>query len=360
MLDVIAAILLVFLSLIFNKSKFICIVFFIFIYTLAGWNTWNGDYDAYERLYNNSILLADDYEPGYVLINTISNMLGISYQSFLQVFYAFILSVFAYAGIKYSRFPALYSAIYFFIFILEYVFLRNYLTHSLLLLAFIILIKEIRFYKFWFVVLILTTSTIHTTAIVWLIFLFTANVQSKTINIRKYLILFFVLTMSSFFLLSPVLSLLGGTYIEKVNAYLNKAGLTTVFFVHPLIVFLVYNYFRIVLNNGTAPPEIRRWYYLVINVNILSLIYISLYIHIPYFARFLRFLFAFDIIFMLNAFFYINVNRARMNMILTFCLLCLALGVTFYKSTHLLATYPLFKNNALWGDQHYIPEIYYE
>lgn len=360
MLDVLVTVTLISLALIFNKSKLICILLFVFMFTLSGWNTWNGDYDAYERLYNNSILLADEYEPGYVLINTIFNILGIKYQTFLQVIYAFVLFVFAYAAIKYSKYPALYSAFYFIVFILEYVFLRNYLSHTLLLFAFIMVIKEVRFYKIWFVALVIIASTMHSTAIVWLAFLFLIGNNTKILNIKKSLLFFSILALGSFFFLMPVLSVLGGNYAFKIQAYLYKDGLTTVFFIHPVIVLLVYNYFKIVLNKGTAPKEIRKLYCLIINVNIVSLVYLSLYIHIPYFARFLRFLFAFDILFMLSAFHYIKIKRAKINMTLTFCLIIFSLCVLFYKSSHHFATYPLFKNNILWGDQYYVPDLYYE
>lgn len=360
MIDILVAVTLISLALIFKKSKIICILLFVFMFTLSGWNTWNGDYDAYEQLYHNSILLAGEYELGYVLINTIFNILGLEYQTFLQVMYAFVLCIFAYAAVKYSKYPALYSAFYFIIFILEYVFLRNYLSHALLLFAFLMVIKEVRFYKLWFIVLVIIASTMHSTAIVWLIFLFVIGRNTKILNVKRSLLFFSVLVLGSFFLLLPVLSVLGGNYASKIQAYLYEDGLTTVFFVHPLIVLLVYNYFKIVLNKGTAPKEIRKLYYLIINVNIVSLVYLSLYIHIPYFARFLRFLFAFDILFMLNAFNYVAIKRAKINMILTFCLIVFALGVLFYGSTHHFATYPLFKNNAIWGDQHYVPNLYYE
>ena len=360
MLDIIITIVLFSLALIFRRSKLVCVAFFIFMFTLSGWNTWNGDSDAYERIYRNSILLSGELEPGYLLINTTFNILGMQYQTFLQLIYAFVLSLFAYAAIKYSKYPALYSAFYFIIFILEYVFLRNYLSHTLLLLAFIMVIKEVRFYKFWFIVLVTIASTIHTTAIVWFIFLFAIGANTRILNLKRYLLFFSTLTLGSFFVLPPVLALFGGSYASKIQAYLYQDGLTTVFLVHPLIVFLVYNYFKTVLNSGTAPQEIRRLYYLIVNVNIVSLAYLSLYIYIPYFARFLRFLFAFDILFMLSAFYYIKIKRAKINMTLTFCLIIFALCVLFYKSTHDFATYPLFKNNILWGDQQYVPDLYYE
>ena len=360
MFDVLATVILISLALLFNKSKLICILLFVFMFTLSGWNTWNGDYDAYGRLYYSSILLADEYEPGYVFINTVFNVSGMEYQTFLKVIYGSVLFIFAYAAIKYSRYPALYSALYFIIFILEYVFLRNYLSHALLLIAFIMVIKEVRFYKLWFVLLVIIASTIHSTAIVWLLFFFAINQTVKILNPEKSILFFSILTLASYLLFLPVLSILGESYLSKIQAYLYEDGLTTVFFIHPLIVFLVYNYFKIVLNKGVVPQEFKKIYYLVINVNIISLMYLSLYIHIPYFSRFLRFLFAFDILFMLSAFNYVAIKRAKMNMILTFCLIVFALVVLFYGSTHHFATYPLFKNNAIWGDQHYVPNLYYE
>lgn len=360
MLDMYITIILITLALIFKRSKFICVLIFIFMFTLAGWNTWNGDYDAYERLYYNSILMTNEYEPGYILINNVSNMLGIKYQFFLQIIYGFVLSIFAYASIKYSKYPALYSAIYFMIFILEYVFLRNYLSHAILLVAFIVVIKEVRLYKLWFFVLVMIASTMHSTAIIWLLFFFAIKQDEKILNLKKSMLFFSTLAIGSYFFLIPILSVLGGSYSDKIQAYLYEDSLTTVFFIHPLIVFLVYNYFKIVLNREVVPRNFRKIYCLVANVNIISLVYLSLYIHIPYFARFLRFLFAFDILFMISAFYYIKTKRSEMNMTLTLCLIIFALIVMFYGSTHHFATYPLFKNNSLWGDESYVPSIYYE
>ena len=102
MISVLVTIILISLALVFNKSKAICILLFIFMFTLSGWNTWNGDYDAYERFYYSSILMNEEYEPGYILINVIFKKLGIEYQTFLQVIYGSVLFTFAYAAIRAS------------------------------------------------------------------------------------------------------------------------------------------------------------------------------------------------------------------------------------------------------------------
>ena len=51
-IDVIITIVLMALSLIYPKSKYIAILFFLFMWTLWGWNTWNGDYIAYEEVFS--------------------------------------------------------------------------------------------------------------------------------------------------------------------------------------------------------------------------------------------------------------------------------------------------------------------
>ena len=50
-IDILVTIVLSVVSLIFPKSKLVAGLFFLFMWTLWGWNTWNGDYEAYEKIF---------------------------------------------------------------------------------------------------------------------------------------------------------------------------------------------------------------------------------------------------------------------------------------------------------------------
>lgn len=170
--DILITILLIVFSLIFRKSKHLAGLNFLFMWTLWGWNSWNGDYDSYKYRFDNltSIWELGDYEFVYELLNLLFNRIGFDFQSFM-IFFSFVTLFFiAFFCIKYAKFPALFSAMYFIIFIMEFVFIRNYLVHSLLFLALMLVFEEVKHYKLWYLILVFIAGSFHTKPIPCLFF----------------------------------------------------------------------------------------------------------------------------------------------------------------------------------------------
>lgn len=120
-IDIFITILLFVFSLIYPKSKKIAAIFFIFMWLLWGFNTFNGDYVAYEDTF-----LSPDFskspEFGYLLLNVVVGRFTSSYQVFLALMSLCILFVMYRISSKYSPYPALFALIYFLIFLMEFVF----------------------------------------------------------------------------------------------------------------------------------------------------------------------------------------------------------------------------------------------
>jgi hypothetical protein len=358
-IDVVITIILIILSLFFKKSKSLSILNFLFMWSLWGWNSWNGDYDNYQYRFENITTIWDvgDYEIGYDLINILFNSLQVDFQSFLIIFSFITLIIIAVFCLKYSKFPALFSALYFVIFIMEYVFIRNFLVHSILFLAFLLVFEEVKHFKFWYVFLVLLAASFHSTAYIFLVF-FLSFITDEIIDLKKAVFFTLILVLISIFSFEVLIQLLGTSYIDKVDFYSTGGGITTSFYAHFLIVLLTYLYVKVILEHGEEVSSYQqRIFTIFVNVNILSLTFLSVYYHIPYFSRALRFLFAFNILFLLNGFAYVRILKYRLLMFAIFMMIFSAVIVMFLKSTLSLTLYPLYLCNYLWGDEIYVPDF---
>ncbi|EKT3956154.1 EpsG family protein [Flavobacterium psychrophilum] len=358
--DLLITILLIILSLMFRKSKFISLIFFIFMWTLWGWNLWNGDYDAYKSYYDNFNSVGDqDFEIGFQYVNLLFVKIGLNFNDYMKVYSFLVLSVVFWFSLKHSKYPALFSAMYFVLFIIEYVFTRNYLAHNVVIIAIFFVLNEVKNYKYLFFLTVILASLIHVSTIICLIFFFSFNTK-EVINLKKTVIyVSLIIFMSSVIFDYVVLPLLGNRVLDKFNYYGNTGGFSNVFFVHIIIVLIIYKYFDSVLKYVTLDLKLRRIYIIVLNINILSLYFLILYFRVPYFARILRFLFTFDILFMLNAMYYVNSSKIKLNLsVLLIVIYCAVIGM-FLKSTLSLTLFPLYKCNTIWGNENYVP-IYEE
>lgn len=347
MLNILITILLVVFSLIFKKSKFIAIVFFLFMWTLWGWNTWNGDYDAYENIFLLSNLETSSVEFGYSLYNKFLNSIGISFQHFMILSSLIVLSIVAIFTLKFTKYPALYSSIYFVIFIMEYVFIRNYISHALLLTGFMLVVKEVRFAKFFFFCFIILAASIHYSSLFFVIFIL-AIYPSRIIKPKIALPILLLSFFASLFMFNYVLSGLGANYVDKFSYYAHGSGFTTISLAHLLIVMLVIYFFYLVQKDLDLSFQVKKTIITVVNINIVSLLYLLVYYHVPYFGRFIRFLFMFDLGMLLFAFHYVSSFKTRKKMLLIFLSVFIALLILFSGSTLDLTLVPLYKENLIW------------
>lgn len=358
-MDIIVTIVLVLLSFLFKRSKIVALLFFLFMWSLWGWNTWNGDYDAYKAIYQDSITRFNTQgnEIGYVLLNGAFLAMGFEFQGFMIIFSLIVLSIVLFFTLRYSKYPALFSALYFIIFIMEYVFMRNYLVHSIMLLAFFLSFKKVNYHKLFFSLITILSVTIHSTAI--LFFLFIPALKETIVSFKKIALVVTLLLISSIIFFNKILlPLLGPFFAAKFAYYQTGGGISNVFLAHIAIVTLVYYFFtQLLKSSATLSPQMIRMYTIVINVNLLSLFYLCLYFHVPYFSRILRFLFTFDLIFLLSGLHFVKWNLLRIKMFVIGLLIYFAVVVMFLKSTLSLTVYPLYKLNAIWGEESYVPDF---
>lgn len=169
---IIISILLILLSILRPSSKMISSFLFIFMFLLFGWNYWNGDYDAYENLYNNALaeFAIGGYERGYASLMSMFNLMGFDFQHFfIAVALLSLLLLFDFI-IRFSKYPAIFSCIFFcFFFPLDYVILRNFVAFTIVLQGLIFVINQHKYSLCIFSVFVFIASLFHSTAIFYLV-----------------------------------------------------------------------------------------------------------------------------------------------------------------------------------------------
>lgn len=360
-IDYIISLLLVVFAFIFPKSKFIGFLFFVFMWTLWGWNSWNGDYDAYNKYFQDSFYTVNQVsEFGYYYLNKLLKKLGLEFSSYLKIVSFLVLSVIFWFSKKYCKYIALFSAMYFIIFIMEYVFIRNYLSHSLFFICFFLLIEKPKFYLTSVVLISIMATAIHSTSIIMLPILLLIS-KNQILDLKKVLLWVGLgLLLSIFFFKAILLPLFGSDLLYKFDYYQTGGGFSNIFFAHLVLVLLVWYFFNSILKleKGLSEKD-KRIMILIVNFNLLTLGYLCLYYHIPYFSRILRFIFALDFIFLLGTLILIK-PKYLAKFIIIILLIFAAVMVMFFKSTLSLTFHPLFKKNLIWGEEYYVPDFDYE
>lgn len=324
------------------------------MWTLWGWNTWNGDYDAYLSLFEQSSENLGGYERGYTILNSLFLSMGFSFQDFLIVFSFIVLCPILYISVKSANYPALFSAIYFLIFIQEFVFMRNYLANSLFFIALWLAFIQKKKYKYYYWGIILFSSLFHSTSIMFLIFL--PALKGKILNVQYILFYAIIAYGASILIFDLVLPFLGANLIDKYGEYATGGYVTNTSFAHLIIVMAVYKTYKVILKNDFLPTFSKRICTIIVNVNLLSIFYLCLYYHVPYFAsRFLRCLSTIDLLFFAIALFYTCGKWRKMKVTFLFAIFVAYIILSLLADTLPYTIIPLYKCNSLWGDEYYVP-----
>ena len=355
--------LFIVMSVSFPKSKLLTVSIFLFIWILWGWNTWNGDFDAYKLIYDSSInpsLSNVVTEAGFNYFNKIFNLLGFSFEQYMQIISFLVLSIYFIFIIKYCPYPSICAIIIVIIFVMEYVYTRTYIAHSLLLFAFLLSFCKIKYHKLLFVIIILLASLIHRTAFLFLGFYFILD-RNSVLHIPRFLFAVFSAVILSIFLFGNfVIPLLGTDFMNKFSAYETSGGFTMISYAHILIVFLTVYVIKLLIDSEKIDVPTRRILIYVANFNLLSLFYLALYYHVPYFGRFVRLLITIDVIFILYSIrFFIQTDNTLNALKSKFVLFAIMVAVfsMLFKSTLSLTYYPLLKKNSVFGEEYYVPEF---
>lgn len=225
MLIYVLIIFLLFLCYFAPKSKGLSFCFLALCIITWGLNTYNGDYRAYERFYNEIIsfenLIDSPIEAGfYVLCLIGKQILGLSFQQFV-----FFIALITMIGlwiivIHISKYPAMVMGLYFIspFFPCDINQMRNTIAELFIILAMHIMINKGNLKKY--IVLIFIATLFHISSIFYLLFLpywFFTN--------RKQIVIF-VLSVTAFTSAAPrILSAISPRLAHKIGIYMTRFGL---------------------------------------------------------------------------------------------------------------------------------------
>lgn len=277
-ISIVFSILLSLLSLKFGKSKTVAALFFVFMWLLFGWNSWNGDYDAYEKLYNYPISELDTskYEWGYSGLMLLFGQLGFSFQDFF-IFISFVSMMLLFNFlIRYSFLPAFFSVLFFYsYFPLDYVLLRNFVAFVIVLQGLVFVINDFKHKIIIFVIFVFIASLFHGTSLFYLGFVlcfFHRKVSSFGISILVFLITLLYLYLGNYVM---------GTFFESsgrndiyessLSAFIVNA------FLQILNLFIVQYFYNASLWTDGYTERMKRFNMIVMNMNVMLLFVIPLY-----------------------------------------------------------------------------------
>ncbi|MGG5508119.1 EpsG family protein [Myroides sp. C6-3] len=330
---------------------------FIYMWLLWGWNAWNGDYEAYEAVYLSTTydtIWTTNIEKGYFLINYIfNNIFGLKFSSFMIVFAFFVLSIVYYLSSKICDKVGYFNILYFVIFILEYVYMRNALSHVLILFVLLVSIYNNKISKKKFIIYILLCAFIHASSLTFLILVFAISNERKfsISKIVKYAIVVFAM---GFFLFNFVSGYFGGFFLHKLNAYSGFSGISNSFVGLIVLVALSVYYYNNCLNVSVLSQDQMRIRIMFININLLCLFLLTFFYFLPYFARLFRLLLMFNLIGYLYFFKYVlNLRLIRHFRTIIFVFYFSFALLLLQNATHLWSTYPLFNVNRIFGISYY-------
>ncbi|KAF5039731.1 EpsG family protein [anaerobic digester metagenome] len=262
------------------------------------------------------------------------------------VFSFFVLSL-IYLFVKKSPYPAILSVLYFVIFIMEYVFMRNYLANSLLLLFLIVAFNNGKYKIITSLVLLILAFLFHTTAIVYFSFLliYIPNLKLKKLFYLIITIVIFLFTSFTFLI----------SYIDndiltyKIDYYFGQTNPIGPAITHLLIVVLLLlflfqskNYYNCLSEKTKNNIEILQ------KMNVISLIYIPLYFFLPDFSRFFRVLFTVDLFFILYLLYYYKKNTYKLALISVLMVIYSLIIYQFSYSTLEYTYFPLINSNLIY------------
>lgn len=302
MFAVFVTIFMSFLSLFYKKSKFVTVLFFVFLFLLFGWNYWNGDYDAYESLYNFPILEVntDGYEWGYNGLMILANLWGYQFQHFFIAMALFSLALLFNFIIRYSLYPAFFTFCFLFCFFpLDYVLLRNFIAFTIVLQGLIFLIGNHKFKVFIYVFFVFVASLFHGTSLFYLGLLFC--LKATKINILFIFFLTFITTIIFIYSGPDIINIVYGStggrdefYDSSFYRFIYNSSIQVL-----NLFFINYFYKRSLSVISTSEKE-RRVNLLVMNINIMLLFVVPLYYCYAIAVRLFRNIAIVNVIFMIN------------------------------------------------------------
>ncbi|MDP9960201.1 EpsG family protein [Chryseobacterium lathyri] len=343
-------IFLLLICIIFPKSKIVAGAVFLFIWQLWGWNSWNGDYEQYEYVYNTIGKFGLDEvtaEIGYKIFNSFIYSLGLDFQGFMIV-YSFIILAIILCFIVTSPYPALFAILYFIIFIMDYVFMRNYMTNALFFLFLAAVFKNSKHLVLKSLILLSLAFTFHNTGVFYFTFLLVLRTKMSIKNLFLIIlgIVVAIATSMTLFISFIDSKLIAG----KILYYATGDSPIGPAMSHALVVLslLLFTYYTRERQLALS-SEKQRIIVLLQKVSIITLIYIPLYFFIPDFSRFFRVLFPVELFFILYLFFCYQKINLRVILGLILIGMYSIILYQFSSSTLKWTYYPLLESNLIYN-----------
>jgi|GEM_PF-2972016 len=331
--------------------KFIAIPLLLVMICLYGWNSWNGDRDAYVLYYSWESIENWGREIGYGYINLWMNKFGFSYQNF-QIIIAIITLFLLYRFFSKTAYSLGFSLLIYFIvfFSLDYVLVRSFLAFAIVLQGFLVLCRGDKYCKFKFALIVVFAASIHQSAILFLVFIFLDSI--KIYSFARFLLLCIFFSLVYFvnkFFLSFLL-------VFDVASHLNQYGYTfrgavVTALIHLSSVLAIWILIGLEKRNLYSLRGVSfrdREIVFIFNLNLFSLFFIPLYFQSEIFVRLLRYLLFFNIFYCVNSI----VLRVKILVFVLVYFFVFSGYLIFYflYPTMDFTVFPLFNNNILLGE----------
>lgn len=343
-------IFLLLICIIFPKSKIVAGSVFLFIWQLWGWNSWNGDYEQYEYVYNTIGKFGLDevtVEIGYKIFNSFIYSFGLDFQGFMIVYSFIILIIILYFTVK-SPYPAVFAILYFIIFIMDYVFMRNYMTNALFFLFLAVVFKNSKHLILKSLILLSLAFAFHNTGVFYFTFLLVLRAKMSIKNLFLIILGIVVAIATS---MTVFISFIDSKLIAgKILYYATGDSPIGPAVSHAVIVFalLLFTYYT-KEKQFDFSSEKQRIIILFQKINIITLIYVPLYFFIPDFGRFFRVLFPIELFFILYLFYCYKKINLRVILGLILIGMYSIILYQFSSSTLKLTYYPLLESNLIYS-----------
>lgn len=213
------------------KNNFYYLIF-ILLWILFAFNTYNVDMDNYKNVFYNIELYDIDY--GFKILCLILKNFGADYKLLVLIIATFSLFIILTVIKKYTKNVTFVLLLYLvFPFFLDIIQIRNTLAMAISIYAMTFLIDKVAHYRIKYIVLILIASSIHISAISYLIFLL-CDLPKKWFNFIVYISLSF----SALIVFMPSILIRFTSIIPKLSYYMISTA-NTQFITKILFMFIL-------------------------------------------------------------------------------------------------------------------------
>lgn len=328
-----------------SLSIFLALLVFLIMWGLYGWNSWNGDRDAYELYYHTRDTYASwGGEVGYGYLNILASQSGLSFQSFqILISLVTLFLVFRYI-VKRTVSPFLSILIYMVCFFsLDFVLMRNFLAFAIFLQAMIVLFEGHKYCRVKYALLIVLATAMHQSSLMFMVFIFMP--LDRVVPLGRFFLCY--LTFIACYVIARYVVPLPDSVASHFNFYNTTwksilANVLTHLVSFVLFVLAVMGE-RKSLSRVDCSAGRDKELAFILNLNIFSLFFLVLYFESEIFIRLLRVIIFFNILHCANSLF---IKRRSYLFLLSYVVVFGGYLVLFFLVPVAQGTYiAMWKNN---------------